>query len=462
MDNFSQKDDMTRIGGFIRPSSQEEERTPDVVTPPPEPSFPPPAPPQGPAFSPPPSTPAPGQAFPTPEQGSAFVSPDPRPSFVPPSPEPSFPSASPSFQAQNLSFSAPNPPTSLQGPSFSSPEYQTYAAPQDDMWFEVEQADPANVHPLREGQLVTVGRDTNQDIVIIDKTLSRNHLILQRSGDRIAVQVLGLNGLVYASQVYKSTNLEVIVPCSLTIGNVTCRIRKKIDNDATILMSDPAAIARHLPGAAVPPLERPSRSSPPVWPPSENQGPFGQPPANDKSFFAADQPNVPVFPTGQAEVRFPSTQPTQPAYEFRQPALPGQSGDRPFAGAASAPDHGKKGPLNTKLLLYGGLGLGLLLAVGVGLYFWLRSPASPPVESSRQTPPAATQAPPVAPPPPAKQGEPQAPTSSLHSHYLSKAKSYLTEGKPLDACDYLKDIPSTSPLRSEAVELAKQIPGCTL
>jgi hypothetical protein len=57
--------------------------------------------------------------------------------------------------------------------------------------------------------------------------------------------------------------------------------------------------------------------------------------------------------------------------------------------------------------------------------------------------------------------EPQ-PTSSLHSHYLSKAKSYLAEGKPLDACDYLKDIPSTSPLRSEAVELAKQIPGCTL
>ncbi len=452
MDNFSQKDDMTRIGGFIRPSSQEGGRTPDAVTQPPEPSFSPPAPPQGPAFPPM-------------EQGSAFVPPDPRPSFVPPSSEPSFPSAPPSFQAQNLSFSAPNPPSSPQGSSLPSPEYQTYSAPQDDMWFEVEQADPANVHPLREGQLVTVGRDSSQDIVIIDKTLSRNHLILQRSGDRIAVQVLGLNGLVYADQVHKSTNLEMVVPCSLTIGNVTCRIRKKIDNDATILMSDPAAIARHLPGAAVPPPERPSssRSTPPVWPPSENQGPFGQPPAHEQPFFTADPPNAPVFPTGQAETRFPSSPPVQPAYEFRQPAFPGQGGDRPFDGAVSAPDQGRKGPLNTKLLLYSGLGLGLLLAVGVGLSFWLRSPAPLPVDASRQTPPAATsQAPPITPPPPAKVEEPQAPTSSLHSHYLSKAKSYLTEGKPLDACDYLKDIPSTSPLRSEADALAKQIPGCTL
>ena len=56
----------------------------------------------------------------------------------------------------------------------------------------------------------------------MDKTLSRNHLILTRHGDRIGIQVLGLNGLVHAGRVYKSTDLEVNAPCTLTLGNVAC------------------------------------------------------------------------------------------------------------------------------------------------------------------------------------------------------------------------------------------------
>jgi hypothetical protein len=114
------------------------------------------------------------------------------------------------------------------------------------------------------------------------------------------------------------------------------------------------------------------------------------------------------------------------------------------------------------LLLFGALGLGLLI-VAIGVIFWLRSSSSPPAEAVRPAqPPAATQ---TSTPPPIKQVEPpsQIPqASSLHGQYLAKAKGYLGEGRHQDACDYLKDIPSTSPLRAEALELAKQIPGCTL
>lgn len=475
MDNSRQKDDMTRIGGFLHPLDGEDSppageaqpaslqsplpgAPPTPPQPPLPPSYAPPeaapsfalrepaAPPATPTFPPTDHTlPPTGQA----PHASPSVFPPPEPAFPPPGP--SAPSPGPSFAAAGPS-SAPRPWTQERPPS------RPAAAPvvADDMWFVVDQANPPLEHPLREGQQVSVGREANQDIVIMDKTLSRNHLVLTRRGDRIAAQVLGLNGLVYAGQVYKSTKVELVAPCALTVGNVSCRIKKKVDTEATILMTDPAVQARQqgmdrlTPQPSAPAAQR---SDPPVWPPPEEPGLFSP----QQPVYPAGQEPSPVFGAGRAEPLFPATPQAQaPPREHHDSAFPGQSASTPFSPATPADPRISKGDGNRKLFLYGGLGLVLVLIVGVALFLWLRKPAPP--------------QPPAAPPqagPPQQQAAPQpqvepVQVSSLHSQYLSKAKSYMAAGKALEACDYLKDIPATSPLRAEAAELAKQIPGCSL
>ena len=294
MEYYSQKDDMTRIGGFINPPSQDDKSHKDSYQP---------------------ATPAPGSYWQPP--------PDEDPARSPPSP-------------------LPDP----YRPPPSSPARYHLSPQQDDMWLVVDLPGHPVEYPLRHGESVTLGRDAGQDIVIIEKTLSRNHLVMQRNGDRITIQIMGLNGLVYADQVHKSTTLEVVVPCTLTIGNVVCRIKKKIDTDATILMTDPASAARQRPGAGFSPNDgafggrQPQSSFPPPtssassWPPNDNL-PFGKPAEEEKFPFAADQPIPPVFPAGQPAAKFPGSPYSPPPFDFGHNGSP--DGRREGGGARRLP-----------------------------------------------------------------------------------------------------------------------------
>jgi hypothetical protein len=416
MEYFSQKDDMTRIGGLINNTPLEDEKS------------------RKDSFQP--VTPAPGPSWQS-----------------PPHENPSRSSSSPLSDPYS-----PPPPT---------PDRYHLSPQQDDMWFLVDIAGNLVEYPLRHGESITLGRDSNQDIVIKDKTLSRKHLVMQRNGDRITVQVLGLNGLVYANQIYKSTSLEVVVPCSLTIGTVVCQIKKKIDTDATILMNDPAAAVRQRPGAGFSandgasrqPSFSPPPSPAPSWPPNDNL-PFGNPPPEEKFPFAADRPIPPVFPAGQSAEKFPGSSPySPPSFDFphngsTDSRREGMAQDVPaINGGGGKSKTGKWG------LIIGGVGL-VVLIVAISLFFWLRNPFAPKEEGGKnveQFIPAKAQE-----PIPSRQDIPQPQTNNLYGQYLMKAKNYFTEGKYMDACDYLKDIPPTSPYRSEAVELAKQIPDCKL
>jgi hypothetical protein len=415
MENYSQKDDMTRIGGFINPQPQDG---------------------NGPNDSCQPTTPAPGPHW----QGSPHED----PSRFSPSPDPYRP-----------------PP--------STPDRYHLSPQQDDMWLLVDMSGNSVEHPLRHGESVTLGRDAGQDIVIKDKTLSRNHLVMQRNGDRITVQVMGLNGLVYANQIYKSTTLEVAVPCSLTIGNVVCRIKKKIDSDATILMTDPASAARQRPGAGFSPNDGafvsrqsqssfpPPSSSAPSWPPNENL-PFGKPAEEEKFPFGADQPIPPVFPAGQPAAKFPGSPYSPPPFDFGHNGSPDGRREGISQEASSVYEGGGKSKFNKSVLIIGSVGLGVLI-VAVSLFFWLRSPFSPKEVGNKVEQSIPVKAPD---PSPSKQDISQPQTNNLYGQYLTKAKHYVEEGKYMDACDYLKDIPPASAYRTEAAELAKQIPGCKL
>jgi hypothetical protein len=334
------------------------------------------------------------------------------------------------------------------------------------MWFVVDLPRNPIRFPLRFGEVVTLGRDASQNIVIDDKTLSRNHLVMQRNGERINVQVLGLNGLVYANQVYKSTTLEVAAPATLTIGNITCKIDKKFDTDATVLMNNPAAAAQQRPGSGMAGSGGafPSRPASPAYPSPAAQ-PWGEsqpfsaaPPEGDKFPFPASQPIPPVFPAGQPVPGSPPPSYTPPSFDFGPNDPPGGSRDGVKYETPSVYGGGENPKGNKNLLLIGG-GIGAaVLVVAIGLFFWLRSPA-----------PAKAPPPPVAAPPIAALPQPAASgcasgqgTNNLYAKYLSKARVFLQEGNKKDACDYLKDIPQSSACWAEAVELAKQIEDCKL
>ncbi len=315
------------------------------------------------------------------------------------------------------------------------------------MWFVVEPPSKPVRHPLRQGEAVTVGREATQQVVIDEKTLSRNHLVLRRNGDRVAVQILGLNGMVYANQVHKSTTLEITAPASLTIGNVVCKIEKKYDTDATVLMSDPAAASRHQSGGG-----GHAAPSTPSWNPPPQQ-PYAPLPPEGRHPFA-DSPAAAGYPPGQPTPGYNPPPGSSPAYGFGQHA-----GERDPGGftphRSEGPGDGNK---NKLLVLIGGAALAALL-IGGGLYYWLTNKPAAPVEP----PPATTT---VQPPTPTissggcsggNQG-----ANNLYAKYLGKAATLLKEGNTKDACDYLKDIPQNSACWPEALSLAKQIEGCTL
>ncbi len=337
------------------------------------------------------------------------------------------------------------------------------------MWFVVELPGGPIKYPLRHGEVITLGREASQNIVIEDKTLSRNHLVMRRNGDVVTVQVLGLNGLVYANQVYKSTTLEMMVPASLAIGNVACKIEKKYDSDATILMSEPASVARQTAGAGLPPggtfADRhpvaPSFSQSPLsnGPPLGENRPFsGLPPEAEKSPFPGSQPIPPAFTAGQQPTGAPPGSYSPPSYvpESHDPRMGGQS----EFSSAKPPLYGReeKTKGNNKMLIIGGSAGAAILVLALAAFFWLRSPS----QINEPPPPLPLPSSPSVVQPAAESCASGQGSNNLYAKYLSKAKKYFEEGNTKDACDYLKDIPPSSACWNEAVDLSKKINGCKL
>lgn len=502
MDNHFPKDDKTRIGGFNapppadgRPPEVHQPPTPNPFwqSPPPEEAFPPAAappapepyrppqpaepswPPQSPEPYQPPSQPVVEPYSPPQPVAEPYRPPQAAvPSWPPPAAEPYQPPPQPAAapyrppqQPVAEPYRPPQPAEPYRPPQQPAADLYQLSSQQDDMWFVVDLPGNPIRFPLRFGEVVTLGRDASQNIVIDDKTLSRNHLVMQRNGDRINVQVLGLNGLVYANQIHKSTTLEIAAPATLTIGNVTCKIDKKADSDATVLMSNPAAAAQQRPGAGAAGNGGGAfagRPASPAYPPPAAQ-PWGEsqpfspaPPEGDKFPFPSSQPIPPVFPAGQQTPGFPPPSYAPPSFDFG--SNPPPSGGSHGGAAHETPGvfGGREGLMGNKNLLFIGGGIGAaVLVVGLGLFFWLRSPA--PVQ---QTPPPPAVALPAVPlPQPAASGCASGQgTNHLYAKYLSKARVFLQEGNKKDACDYLKDIPQSSACWAEAVELAKQIEDC--
>ncbi|RJQ83898.1 MAG: FHA domain-containing protein [Desulfobacteraceae bacterium] len=353
----------------------------------------------------------------------------------------------------NIGGPAPTPPAAA-GPDSSShppfadeqtrimrPSGPVVPPPEDELVFEAKTAAGPVEKLLTSGRRLTVGRDPSQDITLDDRTLSREHLVLERRGDKVVVQVLGLNGLVHNGVSHKSATLEMTAPASFTVGGILCRLRRKDDADATLFMADPAQFA----GAGQQQPTPPGGDSRPPAPPPFPGGDF-------TGAVPASQPApAPVFSpsggsafddfSGQSSWEDPFSQPTGSARKSR--ASSGKAGI-------------------TRYLLIGGAALLVVLLVAALVFFFTRIKDEP-----RKTPPSAQQAPAptsaaVAAPAAPAQTDADPKNYNQHGTSFNEAYRYYNEGKYTMACDFLQDIPATSAFRERAENLARQMGNCTL
>ena len=334
---------------------------------------------------------------------------------------------------------------------------------EDDLLFVAELASGITEVPLSSGVRMTVGRSNDQNIILDDKTLSRQHLILERSGDRVKIQVIGLNGMVHNRVTHKSTTVEIAAPATFTVGRVLCRLRKKIDVDATLFMANPAELAQGS-GTATGATASPAAPSP--QPQQDQPGNFQSPPPStpfsDQEKFPGDYDSE----TGN----FQSASFLESAQEKRFDDFDGKSSfDDPFSGQQSGlgaqPSSSDTFFSNKKhLFIAGGIAVVVLVAVIIFMVGGKSTnenlaPPQPPIRTvprAEQTAeaPASTPAPPVA--------QVDTKNYNLHSRFYNEAYRYYNEKNFTMACDYLKDIPSTSAFRERAENLSNNMADCDL
>lgn len=366
-----------------------------------------------------------------------------QPAWTPPPPQET---ARPSWMPQGGT-----PPAQPQFQPQSQPQPQAFGATgtqagEDDLFFVVEGAGGGREYPLRSGQRYTVGREANQDIVVGDRTLSRQHLIIQRMNDRVTIQIIGLNGLVHNGATLKSQTIDLSVPATFTVGKVPCRLKKKVDSDATIMMSTPAS--------SQPSWKNGSSHNSPAAP-----FPGSTPPGGGA--YQSPAPGGYSAPARQPQAAAPSFSPETPSSsfdDFDSPDFGGDvfsGGDDPFQPVAAP-----TGGISKNYLIIGGAVLGvLLLIIILFLIFGGSSDDEVNEAASKQTPvPSASQ--PVAPQQSSAGMASQ--SNDLHGKYYAEAYRLFSEGDATMACDYLRDIPVSSAYRERAESLAVKIGNCNL
>lgn len=345
---------------------------------------------------------------------------------------------------------------------------------QDDMWFVVDLPGKTSEYPIRPGELITVGRDESQNIVIDDKTLSREHLTLQRNGDRVRIQVQGLNGCVHNGQVYKSTTIEIIAPASITLGKTSCRIKKQLDTEATIMI-DPLAAGKEPSTSGAGGLDPFDKPSPPSFSqPSSGLGGLAEPTIHRVKTDAPGYNPPGTHPDHKPQSQGSSDLITdnQP-HSIRQPQGFGPCPDTPgkngkLFGSDLVPSFLRLGLLvrGSNRLWLGVIALALLLIGGGVFYWWNSQPRKVASGVSRQAGEGRVTPQPMLPPQPVPAQRnvtiTPSPDNNLHARIYSEAVRLVNEKNFKDACDYLKDIPAGSAYRERAIELAQRIGACKL
>jgi hypothetical protein len=115
---------------------------------------------------------------------------------------------------------------------FHGPPDACGGEPAEDMALVVEEGRGGR-YPLREGGFLTVGRNADQNVALKDARVSREHLVIRRTGFLVRVEVKGRNGLLMDGKTYRDQTIELTSE-SFQIGKTPCRI----ESETTVLMTD--------------------------------------------------------------------------------------------------------------------------------------------------------------------------------------------------------------------------------
>ena len=83
----------------------------------------------------------------------------------------------------------------------------------------------------------TVGRSDANALIIVDPSVSRQHIVLRQIGDRIEIEDLGSTGGTFVNQapIQRAT---LKTGDRIDLGDTTLRFEQELGDDATVMRSD--------------------------------------------------------------------------------------------------------------------------------------------------------------------------------------------------------------------------------
>ena len=282
------------------------------------------------------------------------------------------------------------------------------------MWVVVTENETVIKLPLTEGVPVGIGRDKNQDAVLVNQMISRRHLVLTRHGDMIDAEILGANGVQFDGTTLKKETRKLIPPAQIDIG---ADIKLEISKD-----DSPAAVA--------PATPQPQAAPTPVTPP--------EPPPASKS-TPKETPALKAAPKVVPPVTM--TEPPPPLKDFSQ-----KKGGIAVLGGMD----------QKKIMIIGGV-VAVVIILALILIFSGGSDDKATGEVINITPKEVQQFKTENIPQVEEQKALKEQGSNLHAMYIEEAKKLYQKGKMAEALEYLQDIPPNSSYYDEAQILVNKI-----
>lgn len=324
--------------------------------------------------------------------------------------------------------------------------------------------DPENKLSIKSGDTITVGRSLENIFFIENKTISRNHLTIRRTGSDFEIEIHGRNGLYMDNQLYMEQTLKFNPPVSFVIGDVECSIEPEIDEDKTIIVQ-PGQMAGFQKAAqenavniAAPPKETALGFETKKSEPEDKntiQKPFDTSPIDTFISSGREGSSIPrpsdVF-TSESNMTDPKGfEPPQPVQNSSR------SGYTQFEPVAAGKKiKSRQGPnpitslLNNKsnLLIAGIIVLSILIIVLIFIFLFTNGDK----ETKAQTPVQVEET--------NQTDKIETTTASPDSHkiLIDLAEDLIKSGDIITAKDVLLDIPKTSPYYDRAKKLMRELP----
>lgn len=312
---------------------------------------------------------------------------------------------------------------------------------------------PENKIFLKSGEAVTVGRSSESDFLLENKTVSRKHLTIKRDGRGVNIKIHGRNGLYMDNELFTGPLLKINPPVSFTIGDVLCSLEFEVDDDKTIIVTaDQRTGMKNTVRPQVQPCVSPSPTPEP-----ETKKPFD--PSPNDTFIPSHASELGGRSSNLADFRSPDqrkqeyTAPPEPPFEQSQGM--GQARFEPVPKTKDILLDERQGFFNgfaankSNVIIAGIIAFSVLIIIFIFFVLFTGRPDKNVTPSDVSSQKVLEQASPAA-----SDGAPD----DSHKVFLDLANELIKSGDTVTARDVLSDIPEDSPYYSRAKKLLAKLP----